>query len=250
MKNIDKTKRHLLFFDLDRTLLFDGVIPLPVEEALLAAQEKGHAIILNTGRSKAFVPEIAMRIPWDGLVCGTSYVEYHGEILFNHPVPTDLLMIVAEYCIERNIPIRLEGISEVFSTSPRDTVFRNIQGDYRELLPTVHDISKVTVHRPVTDEENAFLSRYFDTVRLPTYTEALQRGITKATGIEVVARHEGIPLERTVAFGDSLNDLGMLRCAGIGCVMVDAPPELMALADFVATEETTGVAELLRLHFL
>ena len=104
---------------------------------------------------------------------------------------------------------------------------------------------------PAMGKEAAqLMSRYFDTVRLPTYTEALQRGITKATGIEVVARHEGIPLERTVAFGDSLNDLGMLRCAGIGCVMADAPPELMALADFVAIEETTGVAELLRLHFL
>ena len=71
-------KPHLLFFDLDGTLLFHGVVRGEVREALRLVRGRGHRVILNTGRSLAFVPPIAYELPLDGMICGASYVEYEG----------------------------------------------------------------------------------------------------------------------------------------------------------------------------
>lgn len=247
--NIRKDLTYLLFFDLDGTILFHNRIESSVRSALIRAKEKGHRIILNTGRSKAFLPDVIDTIPWDGLVCGTSYVEYHGQVLFNHPVPTDLLRIAVTYCVENKLPLRLEGVSSVYTTSPYDP-FPNICDHYQDILPTLTDISKLTILQPISKYDVTFLQPYFDLVCLPTYTEALQIGITKATGITVIADYEHLPMAQTVAFGDSLNDLDMMKQAGLAAVMRSAPPELTAIADMQATEAETGVDELLTRYFL
>ncbi len=242
-------KPHLLFFDLDGTLLFHGVVREEVREALRLVRERGHRVILNTGRSLAFVPPIAYELPLDGMVCGAGYVEYGGEILLNRTVPLNLLYETVEYAIQDGIPLCLEGLTAVYATVPSDT-FLNIAPDYRRLVPTLDDITKLTVWRPITDEEAKVFGRRFDLIRHATYTELLMPGLTKGTAIALIAKHLGVPMEQTVAFGDSLNDVYMLRDAGIAAVMKGAPDEVLALADWVATEDETGVAELLHKHFL
>ena len=48
-----------------------------------------------------------------------------------------------------------------------------------------------------------------------------------------LAAYLGISLSRTLAFGDGLNDLSMLRTAGVGVAMGNAYAELKDAADFV-----------------
>jgi len=245
----NQIKQHLVFFDLDDTLLFHGVIREEVREALRAAQAYGHKILLNTGRSKGFLPPVVYEIPWDGMICGTTYVELGGEVLLDRNVPVNLLFETVEYGMQCDVPLCLEGITGVYATVPNEH-FINIAPNYRAIVPTLRDISKLTVWRPITEEEAKVLSRRFDLIRHATYTEILPKGFSKGTGIAIVAASEGIPMERTVAFGDSLNDLGMLRTAGFAAVMKNAPAEVHAVADWIATEEETGVAELILQHLL
>jgi Cof subfamily protein (haloacid dehalogenase superfamily) len=242
-------KPHLLFFDLDGTLLFHGVVREEVREALRLVRERGHRVILNTGRSLAFVPPIVYELPFDGMICGASYVEYEGKVLLNRAIPVNLLYETVSYAIKSGVPICLEGVSKVYATVDGSD-FENIAPYYQKILPTLYDITKMTVWRPISEEEAKILGRRFYLIRHETYTEIMMKGMTKGTGIAVIASHLGIPMERTVAFGDSLNDVYMLRDAGIAAVMKGAPDEVLALADWVATEEETGVAELLHKHFL
>ncbi len=51
----------------------------------------------------------------------------------------------------------------------------------------------------------------------------------------VVIRHYGFKREETAAFGDGMNDLGMIRWAGTGVAMGNAEPEVKAVADYVTT---------------
>ena len=55
--------------------------------------------------------------------------------------------------------------------------------------------------------------------------EVVPLGISKATGVEEVARPLGITAEDVVAFGDMPNDVPMLRWAGLGVAMGNAHPE-------------------------
>ena len=66
-----------------------------------------------------------------------------------------------------------------------------------------------------------------------------------------LAQHLGIPAADTIAFGDSSNDLRMLRAAGTSVAMGNAAPEVRAVCDYVTeTNDRDGVAAFLHAHVL
>lgn len=64
--------------------------------------------------------------------------------------------------------------------------------------------------------------------------EIAAAGVNKAAGLEVICQRYGIEAAETLAFGDGLNDLDMLRWAGRAVAMSNAPAEVRAVADVVA----------------
>jgi HAD superfamily hydrolase (TIGR01484 family) len=81
--------------------------------------------------------------------------------------------------------------------------------------------------------------------------EVVPLGISKATGVEEVARPLDITAEDIVAFGDMPNDVPMLRWAGLGVAMGNAHPEAMEAADEVTAPNTDdGLARVLERWWL
>jgi hydroxymethylpyrimidine pyrophosphatase-like HAD family hydrolase len=81
--------------------------------------------------------------------------------------------------------------------------------------------------------------------------EIVPLGISKATGVEEVARPQGITAEDVVAFGDMPNDVPMLGWAGLGVAMGNAHPDAVAAADEVTASNTDdGVARVLERWWL
>ena len=77
------------------------------------------------------------------------------------------------------------------------------------------------------------------------YLEFLNPVANKWEGIKVVADRYGIAYDRIAAFGDSPNDLPMLKHAAVSVVMPHADPEALAEADYVpegAADEAFAVA--------
>ncbi|GAB3211558.1 Cof-type HAD-IIB family hydrolase [Nocardia tengchongensis] len=71
-------------------------------------------------------------------------------------------------------------------------------------------------------------------------------GVTKATGLAVIAQRLGVQHSSLIAFGDMPNDVPMLLMAGHGVAMANAHPEAIAAADEVAPSNTDdGVARTL-----
>jgi Cof subfamily protein (haloacid dehalogenase superfamily) len=67
------------------------------------------------------------------------------------------------------------------------------------------------------------------------YIEICPRGVTKASGLAVVAGHLGVDADDILVFGDMPNDLSMFGYAGWARVAVaNAHPALLAIADQVA----------------
>lgn len=81
--------------------------------------------------------------------------------------------------------------------------------------------------------------------------EVVPLGISKATGVEEVARPLGITAQDVVTFGDMPNDIPMLRWAGLGVAMGNAHPEAIAAADEVTAPNTDdGLARVLERWWL
>ena len=55
----------------------------------------------------------------------------------------------------------------------------------------------------------------------------------KGNALRRLAAHLGIPFERTIAIGDSANDISMIRAAGLGLAVANAWPILLENADRV-----------------
>ena len=77
----------------------------------------------------------------------------------------------------------------------------------------------------------------------PTFLEILPQGSSKGMALEFLAPRLGIALAEVIAAGDNLNDLEMIRTAGLGVAMGNAPEEVKSHADYVtATNDNEGLA--------
>jgi hydroxymethylpyrimidine pyrophosphatase-like HAD family hydrolase len=75
----------------------------------------------------------------------------------------------------------------------------------------------------------------------PTHIlEAFGRGVNKWTAIEALCAQYGIDPAETAAVGDGLNDLEMVRDAGLGIAMANADPRIAAVADARAGHHDAG----------
>ena len=78
--------------------------------------------------------------------------------------------------------------------------------------------------------------------------EIARRDVSKATGLEALARHHGVAAADIVAVGDMPNDLPMLQWAGTGLAVENAHPrviEAVGADNVIAANTDDGVAALI-----
>jgi Cof subfamily protein (haloacid dehalogenase superfamily) len=76
-------------------------------------------------------------------------------------------------------------------------------------------------------------------------------GASKGAALLALAERLGIPAAETFAIGDGLNDISMLKAAGVSVAMAGAPPSVRAAARFVtSSNDEEGFARALAIHVL
>lgn len=69
----------------------------------------------------------------------------------------------------------------------------------------------------------------------------------KGEALRYLAGYYKIPIERTIAVGDNLNDMSMVVAAGLGCAVGNAEQELKDAAKFVSVSNNQGaVAQIIK----
>lgn len=252
----------LIAVDLDHTLL-DGDLRIPERnrQALAAAAERGVTVAIATGRTHRSAEQYARELGIDAPV-----ISYNGAMIRRPGEPTpmrhvrlpaDLAAEIVELLVHQMVDFMyfLDDTLYVqrFDRWARRYLRRTgdrgvIAGDLRRFAgsrPT--KILLVGTPQETRQRHEHFSRRYGDrvyaTISLPEYMELLSPEATKATALCWLADHLGVPLEQTMALGDSLNDLEMVRAAGVGVFMAFADRELREQADLVPEDERAGVAE-------
>ena len=241
---INKTARYCLFFDYDGTLSCNGVSE-ENKAALKKLHELGHYLFLNTGRSKGFIPEEAFAAAdWDGIIAGTSYIEYKNTVLCNQGISKEALIQAKRFYDAHKIPCLFEGVKTNYAIGELEGIC-NITNDFETYLDQNYDkmeITKWTFCQNISSYEDADFPGCRN-IYHPTYTETVPEGFDKATGIRLLCERLRIPREHTISFGDSENDIEMLQYTGISVIMKSAPPEFDRFATIRTQSDTFGVAQ-------
>ena len=257
--------RKALFFDIDGTLVnFQGEMPEGARHALRCVREKGHKIVICSGRSLFQIYPWLLDMGFDGVIgAAGAYVECDAKVIYEHHMKKEELVAVrsllerldASYAAQTKVGTVMTadnknrmmsgfvnvGLKEEMSSQ----MWGNIQLD--EHLEQRHDIEKLFFFEAQTsvDEIQEQLSHYCDVTAMSfqlsnnSSGEISSRGINKAFGMQVYLEHTEITRENTIAFGDGINDIEMLKYAHVGVAMGNAVDALKKQADYV----TSGIDE-------
>ena len=249
-------KRKIIFFDIDGTLLSEITwkVPESAIEAIHKAQKNGHIAVVNTGRTKAFVEKEILDIGFDAYVCGCgTKIIYHDEELFHQTIVEDKARRIIETLRKCKIDGVLEGDKQMYF-DVRERIYserwKKFYDKFCERTGSWEDAEISMDKLYVLTNENSDivtfkkeLSGDFDFIdRENGFWELVPCGISKASGIRMLAEKLGIAIEDTISIGDSNNDLAMLETTGISIAMGKHSAEIHDKVDFITkTVEEDGI---------
>jgi len=268
----------LIAVDIDGTLL-DGRAEFPsiVREALRRALDAGMRVVLCTGRRYRTAAPIAHQAGLDlPLVCHSGALVKDtatDRTLFAHPMPQgDLERLLGVLCDVGLTPLAFTDTYETGTDLyvPRGAPITRFHRDYlaknagchRELEVLWRDVPAPVLQvctfgepedlvriRPQIHERMAgrIACHLLSSAKyLGHFLEFQNAAASKWAALQDLLVAYTIEPGQVVAIGDDENDISMLRAAGLGVAMGNAPPAVKSAADVVtASNEEHGVARVL-----
>lgn len=255
MKTNDK--RYVIFLDIDGTLMGRSEEALARNlEVIGKVRSLGHKVLVNTGRSTAYLPgNIDFERHFDGVVSGGgARIVLDGKEIFCKMIEQNDIRKFCEVGFKQETMGILEGVRDIFY------VGEDIEGhpdwiqineeNLDEVIRKSPEIEKFTVLRVASAEYGRVLGEKYVVLQHKGYAEIIKKAHTKSGAVRIVMNYLGLPEEQSIAMGDSLNDYDMLECAGIGVAMGNAIPEIKNIADMITEDvNDAGVAAALEKIF-
>ena len=237
----------VVFFDIDGTL-WDrhNYIPDSTREAIKKLKQNGHFAFINTGRTRGYVtnPDL-LSLGFDGIVCGCgTMVEYNSRVEFLYELDSELIAEAITSMREFGMKPIIEGKEYLYmeeSDFINDPYGKKLLSELGDRRKSINDEwgkwegSKMSCEMAGCDYNkcfSAFEGRLTPLVHNPHVAEVVPTGFSKGTGIIKTCEILGISIENTVAIGDSVNDLDMLRQAQYSVAMGGAPVEVQNASTF------------------
>jgi len=263
----------MLVLDLDGTLVSSsGRVTEADRAAVRAAEEAGIAVVLASARPFAAMAgvlrELGLHDPFVIASSGASaWRAATGEKYFGHLMSPRQVRECARFALTQGldcIAIREDGgyYAKAFDAS---TAFYGDTFGMRGYLVDFEkddcpDCCKVMLFTPmdegfITSCMERMQKEFPDCGVSKTWANILEfypsKDITKENAMARLAKMLGVALSETVAVGDDLVDIGMIRAAGLGVAMGNADAAVKAAADDVTfSNDEGGVAHVVRTRLL
>lgn len=227
--------------------------------ALAAAEDAGIVVVLCTGRPPRWMKSIAEQTAHRGLaVCANGALVYdlHTEtVVEEFPIDAEVGRRLAvalrdaipgvAFAVERRSGMLYEPAYTPLSLhESTEARFEDLLAEPMAKLIAKHpDLSSTELHAAAHEAVSDLAELVETTYSSGKIVEISATGVTKAFGLERLAREGGIDATEVVAFGDMPNDIPMLSWAGRGIAVANGHPDVLAIADEVtATNDDDGVA--------
>lgn len=274
-------ERKVIFLDIDGTLTEPGsnTPPKSALEAIARARANGHYVFLCSGRNYDMLSPL-LKYEFDGVVASSGgYIVCGGKVIYDCPMTEDQKERMLKILRENGVFCTVECLDGSFTDEGFKEFLRQRakEGGNSELLRWREQIEKSLNILPMKEYKGqpvykiVVMCQSMDQLEAPRKAlegeflfciqdegreglvngEIVNRKFDKGQGIERVCACLGLPLQASVAFGDSMNDREMMEKAGLGICMENGSPLLKAMADDVCPSVSEdGLLEGFRKHHL
>jgi Cof subfamily protein (haloacid dehalogenase superfamily) len=249
-----------LFANVPSTGVVEERISPAVREAVRRVYDAGADVVLATGRSTFGISDVwdLLGLPPEGR--NVLSVASNGSVTFRYP-PVEVRSAVTFDAREivkmllEHVPNAAVAVEEVGVGYRINRPFPEGEITGRMVLQSVEElvaepVTRVIIRDPHSSEEE-FLelaeklglhgTNYF--IGWTAWLDISPEGVSKASALADVAAELGVDRSDVLAIGDGRNDIEMLRWAGRGVAMGQAPLEVQEAADDVTeTVVADGVA--------
>ena len=236
--------KKVLIFDIDGTILdLEKNIPAGVEEAFKEARNNGHITVIATGRAPFLAKAIVDKLQIDSYISyNGQIVQFEGKTIHKGVIDKEELKKLSDFAALKDQPLVYMDNNEMVSNVPdHQDVIESIstlkvgfprRAENFYLNNDIHQALIFCEKEVQKDYESAFPNLSF--VRWHRVScDVLPKGMSKAIGIKILLEYLGKSREDAIAFGDGLNDVEMLKFAGIGVAMGNAVDELKEHATII-----------------
>ena len=269
--------RKLIFLDIDGTLTEPGknVPPASAVEAVRRARERGHRVLLCSGRNYGMLYPV-LQFGFDGLAASAGgYIEYDGQVVYDCPMNPKQQERVLNVFKESGIFRTIGGRNHSYTDEGfKEFLAENAHSEANsELLRWRIQIENELNILPMSEYDGepiygmAFMSRGAERLEKPMEMlgdefdfciqeedacgivngELASKAFDKGRAVERVCEFLGVSLSDTIAVGDSMNDYQMLEEVKTGVVYENAPQELKNLCQYYFKDpDQDGIYDIMR----
>lgn len=261
--------------DMDETFLSaDHSIPQANVDAILRMRELGVLFVPASGRAYGSIMGSLRDLP-PACLEGSYVISYNGgcinrvgedEPILSHRMPFETVKRLFDYAVyagDIGMHIYTQA-GDVWGWNLTDSELDYLRGHMDIQVfegESIEFLREVPLAKCLYVYEDLDLLHELSLAMDPELTEGLSTtfssgryyefnpaGVDKGAGLRALAELLDVPLEQTIACGDSANDMAMLEAAGVGVVVSNASPDAVAVADYQARASCSdGVfAEVLR----
>ena len=263
-------------FDVEETLLNDAKqITHGNKEALERTLQRGHGVIIATGRPLKSALALARRLELDQPGCYT--IAYNGAKVYDWSKQETIFSRTHEIPPVLRIFEKANKMGEHIQTYDSFDVLVEARGDdeavrryckmvsmtYRVIGDVHTDLQEAPVKCLVINyEKKDGLLKMQAWIRenMPEmdcffsceqFLEVVPKGMNKGEAVKMLCAMQNVSIADAVAVGDAANDLAMIKAAGIGVAMANGTQEVKAVADYITQRDNNhdGIQEVVE-HFL
>ena len=265
--------KKLIFLDIDGTLTEPGSNDPPQSalEAIRQAQAAGHKVFLCSGRNFAMLSPL-LRFGFDGVIASAGgYVTVGDEVIYDCPMTKDQAETALKALHSEGVFCTVETLHATYGDEDLGSFLEGNAGEqsnseierWRKALAESLDIKplleydgtapvyKVVIMcvrdeqlqpaRDLLEKDFQFVIQEISDPDHPCLNgELINRAFDKGRGVLRVCEHLGVPVEDTIGFGDSMNDVEMIRTVGTSVCMANGSKALQAESDIICPAVTEG----------
>lgn len=256
----------LIFLDIDGTLTEPGsnTPPPSALEAVRRARAAGHRVFLCSGRNRGMLSAL-LRLGFDGAVCSAGgHIECGGRIVYDCPMTPEQQTRVLTAFRRAGVFRTAECLDSAYTDEGLKDFLLERAGENSELLRWRRQVERDLNIRPMAEYRDqpiykiVFMAREAEDLRAPRELleeefqfclqepdrfgvvngELINRKFHKGSAVRRLCAYLNVPLEDTVAFGDSMNDLEMIETAALGVCMGNGSEALKKAAGAVCPPQS------------